>query len=313
MISLQNIEILASKLFPIPDRMEHSMPLDTSTIKSRLAAAEWKVKDNEAQKLINDASPGELFNLNAEGVLRLYEALAMLQPRIYSDNDKAAMKKLALNSQFQPIVNSPGISMTPDYGVNLIRNARQSIPIIQEQLSVDLVLRIYAAEDSRLSFLERYIKDGETIGRGQLGQPSYTDVKSASGFRTELETCLTRVFISNVLARYRNPWATVKGFDMATYMLVVPEQYKDIYNENVAEDMVVAGYLALKLTAAAKPKRSSKDAARFAVAVYHGMREMVFKAQTEVNDSINWAPVEAELLKKGYQDEVAYVNEVVPK
>ncbi len=38
---------------------------------------------------------------------------------------------------------------------------------------------------------------------------------------------------------------------------------------------------------------------------------MVVAAQTAVKDEINWAPVEAELLKQGHTDEVAYVNEVV--
>lgn len=38
---------------------------------------------------------------------------------------------------------------------------------------------------------------------------------------------------------------------------------------------------------------------------------MVVAAQKAVKDEINWAPVEAELLKQGHTDEVAYVNEVV--
>jgi len=41
------------------------------------------------------------------------------------------------------------------------------------------------------------------------------------------------------------------------------------------------------------------------------MYSMVRAAQVTVKDDINWAPVEAELLKQGHSDEVAYIHEVV--
>lgn len=281
------------------------MPLNTTIIKKRLASAPSKQKDNEAQNIINGATFAELKSLDAEGVLRLYEALAMLTPRIYSARDAAAMKKLAINTQFQPVKN------TPDFGVNLVKNARMGQPNIQSQLTPGLVTRIYAAEQNRLSWLERRGIDGSTVGRGQLGQPAYTDVKSSANFKTALELCLTRVFLARLLSKHSGLPRGAQGFDMKTYRVKVPGLYNEIWQYPPLEDFVVAAYLAIRITAATKAGRSSKDTARFAVALYHGMRGMVVTAQKAVKDEINWAPVVAELLKQGHADEVAYVNEVV--
>ena len=96
------------------------MPLNTATIKKRSASAPWKQKDNKAQKIIKEATPTELRSLDVEGVLRLFEALAMLPPRVYSNNDKAAIRKLKAHTQFQPVVK------TPDFGVGLVKRARPS-------------------------------------------------------------------------------------------------------------------------------------------------------------------------------------------
>jgi len=282
------------------------MPLNTTIIKKRLASAPSKQKDNEAQNIINGATFAELKSLDAEGVLRLYEALAMLTPRIYSARDAAAMKKLATNTQFQPVKN------TSDFGVNFVKNARMGQPNIQSQLTPGLVTRIYAAEQNRLSWLERRGIDGSTVGRGQLGQPAYTDVKSHAHFKTALESCLTRVFLAKLLSKHSGLPRGAQGFDMKTYRVKVPGLYNEIWPYPPLEDFVVAAYLAIRITAATKAGRSSKkDTARFAVALYHGMRGMVVAAQKAVKDEINWAPVEAELLKQGHTDEVAYVNEVV--
>lgn len=98
---------------------------------------------------------------------------------------------------------------------------------------------------------------------------------------------------------------------MKTYRVKIPINYKDVWRNPPLEDFVVAAYLGIRIAAATKAERSLKDTARFAVALYHGMRGMVFAAQTAVKDEINWTPVETELLKQGHTDEVAYVNEVV--
>jgi hypothetical protein len=281
------------------------MSLNTATIKSRLAAASMNTKDNEAQNIINGATPAELKGLNAEGVLRLFEALAMLPPRIYSTRDSAAMKKLAIHSQFQPITR------TPNDGISLIKNSKKSNPITQLELTPSLVTRIYAAERKRLSGLERIGIDGDTVGRGQLSQAAYTDVKSVAHFKATWEEYLTRIYLANALSQHDGLPSQAVGFDMKTYRLIVPAQYSVVWKDPAQEDFVVAAYVAIRLNAATKPGRSTKDTTRFAIALYHGMRSMVVTAQTAVKDTINWRPVEAELLSKGYSDEVDYVNEVV--
>ena len=79
------------------------MVLNASIIKKRFASVPWKQKDNEAQNIINGATFVELKNLDVEAVLRLYQALIMLSPRIYSANDAPATKKQRTKTQFQPI------------------------------------------------------------------------------------------------------------------------------------------------------------------------------------------------------------------
>jgi hypothetical protein len=275
------------------------MPLDTATITRRLAAAPSQQKDNEAQNIINGATTDELKNLNAEGVLRLFEALARLPPRIYSSRDQAAMKRLKDNTQFQPVTN------TPEYGVELVRNARATLN--SQLVTAQLVKNIYAAEDKRLSWGERVGIDGATIGRGQLGQDAYTDVK-VGPLKSAFETCVTRVFIAELLAGAPDPTINI---DFSKYRVIIPEKYRSVLYYKEIEDFVVAAYLAIKINAATKNGRTTQDTLRFAVAVYHGMRTMVVNAQTAVKDDINWSPVEAQLKSQGFTDEVAYVNEVV--
>jgi hypothetical protein len=276
------------------------MALTTATIKTKLAAV--SEKDDEARNIINGATTADLASLDAEGVLRLYEALVLLPPRWYSSDDEAALTRLKTNTQFQPVTNMP------DYGVDLIKNAGKTVN--QTLLTPDHVTRIYVAEKKRLSWAERHGFDGDTVGRGQLGQPAYTDVKSSRYFQTALETAATRVFLAKIL---EDAPATTTNyhFDFSTYKVVVPKNYSGVWVYPALEDVVVAGYLAIKIGAATKAGRSNKDVLRFAVAVYHGMFKMVSAAQTAVGDTINWAPVEAELKKQGNTDEVAYVNEVV--
>lgn len=150
-------------------------------------------------------------------------------------------------------------------------------PNIQSQLTPGLATRIYAAEQNRLSWLERRGIDGSTVGRGQLGQPAYTDVKSSAHFKTALESCLTRVFLARLLSKHSGLPRGAQGFDMKTYRVKVPGLYNEIWPYPPLEDFVVAAYLAIRITAATKAGRSSKDTARFAVALLsrnerHGCR-----------------------------------------
>jgi hypothetical protein len=274
------------------------MPLDTAEVKRRLSAAPSDQMDNEAQNIINGASSAELANLDVEGVLRLYEALALLPPRWYSSRDKAAMERLQANTQFQPVIN------TPDYGVDLVRNAGKTKN--QTLVTAQLVKNIYAAENSRLSGWERIGIDGATIGRGQLGEPAYTDVKNK--FATELEACVSRVFIAELFTMAPNPFYRI---DFPNYKAKVPLKYGEVILYPAIEDFVVAAYLAILVDRRTKAGRPTPDTLRFAVAFYHGMSGMVIDAQKAAGDEINWSPVETQLNSQGYTDEVNYVNEAV--
>ena len=52
------------------------MALTSASIKTKLAAAPSLQRDNTAQDIINGASISDLRNLDSQGVLMLYEALA---------------------------------------------------------------------------------------------------------------------------------------------------------------------------------------------------------------------------------------------
>ncbi len=279
------------------------MPLNATIITQRLARVPAIQKDNEAQNIINEATNIELRNLDVEGVLRLYEALAMLPPRIFSFNDRAALTKLRTNTQFQPIPNSLGL----DLAIDLIKKSKPSPHFIQ--LTSGLIARIYSAENKRLSILERVGIDGSTIGRGQLGQPAYMDVINPSGFKSDFETYINRMFIPELL---KSEFTTHQHYwDFITYKAKVQPSYSNVYKDFRLEDFVVTAYLAIRIRAANKAGRSTVDTVRFAVALYHGMRGMVVSAQKTVGDDINWSLVEAELKRQGYADEVDYVNEIV--
>lgn len=218
------------------------------------------------------------------------------------------MKRLATHTRFQPVTK------TPQFGVTLVKKAppahanAQAKSNLNSQLTSDLVKRLYAAERKRLAWYERLGIDGDTIGRGQLGQPAYDDVKNPKYFSIALTKCLTHVRLAQLL---NHPPASGMHFDMTTYRVKIPASYSQIYRELSLEDFVVAAYLAIRIINATKSGRSSKDTTRFAVALYHGMRTMVVAAQKAVGDEINWAPVETELLKGGHNDEVNYIHEVV--
>ena len=276
------------------------MTLTTDTIKKRLESVKWMVRDNEAQNIINDATTDELKSLDAEGILRLREALI---DGIISDKDKAAMKKMVTNTQFQPVTD------TPKFVVDLIKKELIDKAAIQSELTPELINRLYGAETKRLDWYEKLGADGDTIGRGQLSQSAYIDVKKT--YSSVWAKYLTRVRLANHLSNINEAASNFDRF----YQVVVPVSYTQyaILNVKSLEDFVVAAYLAIKINNATKNGRSSKDTVRFGVAIYHGMYNMVAAAQVAVKDEINWSPVEAELIKQGHTDEVDYVNEVVLK
>lgn len=281
------------------------MALDAKTIKVKLDAVSWSQCDDVARTIINKATDAELRALDDQAVLLLYDALAGGTFNWGSQEDVDAWKKLVKATQFQPVARNP------DYGVGLIQKAKPGNQAIRTELSSGMVTRIYAAEDKRLSNIERYITDGKTIGRGQLGQSAFEDVVSAKYFKSEWEECVRRLVVSTQLTGKLHSKYQSVFIDASTHKVKFPSNYSNIYIHPQLEDFVVAAYLGIRMIKATKTGRSTKDVARFAVAIYHGMYKMVFAAQTATKDEINWAPVMTSLLGSGHKDQVAYVNEVV--
>lgn len=278
------------------------MPLSTALIRSQLAAAPGHTKDNVAQKLIATASPTELKSLDVEGVLRLYHALVMCSPSWVSSRDSAALDRLAQYTQFQPM------GKPLDNAISLIKRAKPQSAALQVELPPDLIGRLYGAEGKRLSLLERIGIDGRTIGRGQLSQDAYDDVRKPNNFKAAWETFFTQFSVADLLKK--RPGNSL-SFDFVTFMPKPPANYDAAYKVSALEDFVVAAYLAVWIVASEKAGRSSKDAARFAVARYHGMFKMVSSSQQRLNESILWQPIAADLVKSGNGDAIAYIDEVV--
>ncbi|WP_087017135.1 hypothetical protein [Thaumasiovibrio subtropicus] len=269
-------------------------------IKARLAQAPRNQKDNVAQEIIHSLSRSALKALSAEDVLRLFEALTQLRPRIVSQRDKAAVKVLASQTQFEKAL------FTPQLAVDSVKAHFLQSPVVQSHLSAKLVKGIYRVEDQRLSFLERMGIDGKTVGRGQLGQSAFTDVTSPNYLKSPFEQYAKCYFIAKQL---NNPLQRVAQINMPPYSVTVPSNYSVVYPETSLEDFVVAGYLAIRIHKATKQGRTPEDTLKFAVALYHGMYKTVVSIQQQVNDIVNWAPIEAELINQNRQDAVDYINE----
>ena len=276
--------------------------LTTAQIRSLLNAAPGHTKDSAAQKLISAASPAEIRALDVEGVLRLYQALVMFSPSWVSSRDSAALDRLAQYSQFQPLAQPLSTAIA------LIKRAKPQSAAIQSELSADLVNRLYAAEASRLDWYEKLGIDGETIGRGQLSQKAYLDIREPHYFKLVFEGYITHVWLAEILkSRPKNSG----HFDFTTCRTNIPARYDSIYKQQALEDFVVAAYLAVRILNAERPGRSVKDTMRFAVGSYHGMFAMMQKAQQTSGEVTHWEPVAAVLRQNSHIDALAYVNEVV--
>ncbi len=278
------------------------MTLTAATIRNKLDKAGFGKRDNVARDIINNTGASELKALDIEAIMLLVGALR--GSGWFEEVDRKALERLRSHSQFQPITSLPGEA------VAVIKAATKSNLCVGNELSGAMVSRIYAAEKKRLSLAERWGIDGSTIGRGQLGQPAFTDVTSKIHYAAEWKDWVGRYVVSTLMQ-------TTLGMiqdnmiDKGTHSIRPPTHYSSVILFPALEDFVVAGYLAVKMKAATKSGRSTKDVARFAVAVYHGMFSMVAASQKATGDTVNWAPVAAQLRGQGRTDEVAYVDEVV--
>lgn len=283
------------------------MPIPTTTIRTRLNSVPSNQRDNEAQAIVNGASHADLGTIDADGIyLLLYAMRGRFLASWESARDTAAIELLKTHSQFQYSAYSRSNAVAR---VKAAPAASGNAPV-QSYLTAAMVGRIYAAEGKRMSFVERYIRDGATIGRGQVGQPAFTDILRAapSGFATAWNSWAegyyaTRRLHDDDVASSIRP-APSHGF-------VSPTLYSEVYSYAPLEDFVVAAYLALKIVQSTKAGRSAKDAARIGVALYFGARASVVAAQTAVNNTTDWAPVAAHLRANDGADIADYVDEVV--
>ena len=276
------------------------MAVTSDEVRRRITAASWIDSDNEAVRIVNAATSAEIAALDANAVLILFRTL---YGGNISADDRHAITLLKSRCGFPDITSLPGEAVDA-----VLAGTPASNGIAHRFLTASMVMRIYAAEAGRLSWLERHGVDGATIGRGQLGKPAYTDVKAA--YPTALQAWSERIGVSthlpNAAVTTGVKWAG--GFTNCSPR----DDYSYTITEPAAEDFVVAAYLAILIKRSTKPARPDKDVLRIAVALYHGMRAMVVAAQTASGQTTHWAPIEAKLRSAGHTDEADYVLEVIP-
>jgi hypothetical protein len=149
--------------------------------------------------------------------------------------------------------------------------------------------QIYSAEATRLSFFERHGVDRKTIGRGQLGEDAYTDVKDKLGGDFEA-------------------YAKSMGKDLS-----LSGNFKEDMADEDIEDFIVAGYFSIQVERASNNvHRSTQDALHFAAGMYHGGYKTLRAAQVAVGDDVNYPPVERHLRAgtKQQVDLADYMDEV---
>ncbi|QDC10143.1 hypothetical protein FHY55_13190 [Oceanicola sp. D3] len=276
------------------------MALTVALIKARLASASFMESDDEARSLVTSASTADLAGLEAEGALRLYNALA---GGYRSAEDQHAITLLLTFTPFSPPVSPP------DEAVAAVRAAVPTSQANQTHLKGDMVTRLYAAEKSRLSLLERAGIDGETIGRGQLGGTAFADVTKE--FAAAWVAWVEKVAVGK---RLKKGLVTLGAkFDPNCHTVKPRDTYGWVINDKDLEDFVVSAYLALCIKRSEKPGRTALDAVRFGVARYHGALPSMIKAQAGMSnpDKLLWTKVAAALPALGKADVVTYVGEVV--
>lgn len=150
----------------------------------------------------------------------------------------------------------------------------------QDAINPGLISGIYAAEDKRLSLLERWGFDGDTIGRGQLGEAAYSDV--------------VRTF----------------GADLARAGVKLPGTYGEAVGNKTTEDLVVGAYASMAIDGSqdngkAHVGRTAEDAMYYGVGKYHG--EALRTAQQKAGEEVKYAPLVPYLPA----DQAAYNQEVI--
>ena len=170
--------------------------------------------------------------------------------------------------------------------VNVIKNSKNLSLNTKSAISSKMITNLYNAEDQRLSLLERIGIDGNTIGRGQLGESAYNDVVSK-------------------LNNEMNAYSKSIGKDFSG-------DFKTDMKDNDLEDFIVTAYLSLCIEGRQKKGRTSKDAAKFGIGYYHGASMSIIRAQDQANDKLSFDEIE-QIMEKGSKesaDIIKYIKEV---
>jgi hypothetical protein len=176
-------------------------------------------------------------------------------------------------------------------------------------LTRGLVTGIIAAEAKRMSLHEREGVDWDTVGPGQIGQPSYTDV--VTDLKAELNRFLVHMGTTCGASLPR-------GCGVSTKPLTLMGYPRDVVDP-VISDLFITGYLAICVKRSLKANRSADDQLQFGIGRYFGAVESLAKAQAAISPAdqgksvTDYARVKTYLSQSGdakMQDVAAYIEEV---
>jgi hypothetical protein len=176
-------------------------------------------------------------------------------------------------------------------------------------LTRGLVTGIIAAEAKRMSLHERDGLDWDTVGPGQIGKPSYTDV--VTDLKAELNRFLVHMGTTCGASLPR-------GCGVSTKPLALKGYPRDVIDP-VVSDFFIAGYLAICVKRSLKSNRSADDQLQFGIGRYFGAVESLATAQAAISpvdqgkSVTDYARVKTYLSQSGdakMQDVAAYIEEV---
>ncbi|MFY0633104.1 MAG: hypothetical protein JXQ91_04790 [Vannielia sp.] len=278
------------------------MALSTSEISRALAKGSKIQQDDIARYLMMNATSADISALEAEGALMLYNALAFGNSQVAQN--RHALTQIQLYSRFSMPQNPPD-----EAAAEVVANI-PGVHAVQAHLTGTAISNIYVEEGKRLNWLERRGIDGDSIGRGQLTQKAYDEVRNKAfpgSYRDWVERVAVGMRLQTGICTPGAKW----GPDFTT---VAPHSdYAGVINEPLIEDFVVGAYLALQIKYSEKAGRAPKDAARFGAGRYFGAYESMSEAQEGLGkNALHW-PFVALKLRMSLKGDIAdYCEGVFP-
>jgi hypothetical protein len=171
-------------------------------IDAKLGAASSSTTDNVAQDIVSSLTISQIRTLPPRTIAILMQCL---KETWFSANDKKAFDKLKNN-----------IGMTIFYPTNalteaikILQGSAKTSTIAKKHVTASMIKRLYEAENKRMSFIEggwmeRTFASGASLGRGQLKQIAYKDVKQE--YPNELQELMNRLQVS----RFGDSWGCTK-------------------------------------------------------------------------------------------------------